>query len=246
MKWLVTSLIQLLFTLFLYAIGILAIGTALYPGLSLCFHVWATTAASSMETRLLALGLALAGAYFITGICLILITGFIRTLFQLKLKEGIYPLSSLEAFKWALTNSLMLLVWNVFGDFILLTPIASIFYRLMGAKLGKNVQINSKFGADLSLLEIGDETVIGGHSTVICHSVERGRLVLKKVKIGKRVTIGLNTVILPGAQIGDGAVIAAGAVLMKDAVVEPRSVFVGVPAINARERHTHELDPKGS
>ena len=99
---------------------------------------------------------------------------------------------------------------------------------------------------NLSLLEIGDEAVIGGHSTVIGHSVERGRLVLKKVKIGKRVTIGLNSVILPGAQIGDGAIIAAGAVLMKDAVVEPRSVFVGVPAINARERHTHESDPKGS
>ena len=246
MKWVVTSVIQLLLTFFLYLIGALAIGTALYPGLSLCFHVWRLTAGSIMEIRLLLLGLTLAGAYFITGICLILITGSIRTLFQLKLKEGIYPLSSPEAFKWALTNSLMLLVWNVFGDFILLTPLASIFYRLMGAHLGKNVQINSKFGADLSLLEIGDESVIGGHSTVICHSVERGRLVLKKVKIGRRVTVGLNTVILPGAQIGDGAIIAAGAVLMKDAVVEPRSVFVGVPAINARERHAHESDPKGS
>ena len=240
MKWFVTSLIQLLFTFFLYTIGILVIGAALYPGLLLCFHVWSVTAVASTESRILSLGLVSAAAYFITGICLILIVGLIRTVLRLNLKEGVYPLTSLAAFKWALTNSLMLLVWNIFGDFILLTPLVTIFYRLMGTKIGKNVQINSKFGADLSLLEIGDEAVIGGHSTVICHSVERGRLVLKKVIIGKRVTIGLNTVILPGAQIGDGAVIAAGAVLMKDAVVEPRSVFVGVPAINAKERHAHE------
>lgn len=246
MKWLVTSLIQLLFTFFLYIIGIVVIGAALYPGLFLVSYFWAAAATTSMEVTLFVLGLAIATAYFATGICLILITGLIRIVFRLNLKEGIYPLASIGAFKWALTNSLMLLVWNIFGDFILLTPLATIFYRLMGAKLGKNVQINSKFGADLSLLEIGDETVIGGHSTVICHSVERGRLVLKKVQIGKRVTIGLNTVILPGAQIGDGAVIAAGAVLMKDTVVEPRSVFVGVPAVNARERHVHESDPKGS
>ncbi|MDD5218247.1 MAG: DapH/DapD/GlmU-related protein [Candidatus Omnitrophica bacterium] len=240
MKWLVTSLVQLLLTFFLYAIGILVIGTALYPGLSLCFFAWSATAAGPAGIRILVLGLALAGAYFVTGICLIAITGSIRILFRLRLNEGIYPLNSPGAFKWALTNSLMILVWNIFGDFILLTPFASIFYRLMGARLGKNVQINSKFGADLSLLEVGDETVIGGHATVICHSVERGRLVLKKVRIGKRVTIGLNSVILPGAQIGDGAVIAAGAVLTKDAKVEPHSVFVGVPAVSAKERHENK------
>ena len=73
---------------------------------------------------------------------------------------------------------------------------------MMGAKLGKNVQINSKYCADFSLLEIDDKAVIGGHATVIGHSFERGRLILKKVRIGKRAIIGLNSVVLPGATIG--------------------------------------------
>lgn len=236
MRWLVASAIQLLFTFFLYAIGVVVIGIAIYPGLSLCHNVWVTMSADPIQLRILIFGLCLALAYFVTGICLILITGFVRVIFRLTLKEGTYPLSSTGAFKWALTNSLMLLVWNIFGDFMLLTPLTNIFYRLMGAKLGKNVQINSKFCADLSLIEIGDETVIGGHATVIAHSVERGRLILKKVKIGRRVTVGLNSVILPGADIGDGAVIAAGAVLGKSTKVEDHDVFYGVPAVSAKER----------
>ena len=49
------------------------------------------------------------------------------------------------------------IVWSIFGDFLLMTPFAALFYRLMGAKLGLNVQINSKYCADLSLLEIGEQ-----------------------------------------------------------------------------------------
>lgn len=241
MNWLIASGIQLSFVLIMYGIGIGVIGLALLPGLLLCLKIWSVTNSYGIEFRFLLLSFGIVTSYFILGICLIFIVGLIRVLFGLGLKEGEYPLQSGGALKWAVTNSLMLVVWNVFGDFILLTPLVNIFYRLMGAKLGKNVQINSKFGADLSLLEIGDQSVIGGHATVIAHSVERGRLILKKVKIGKRVTIGLNSVILPGCQISDGAVIAAGAVLGKNTIVESRTVYVGVPAVPAKQRHVSDV-----
>src|SRR3989338_11155088 len=50
---------------------------------------------------------------------------------------------------------------SIFLDFMLLTPFCALFYKLMGAKLGKNVQINSTRVGDISLLEIGDNSVIG-------------------------------------------------------------------------------------
>ena len=115
-------------------------------------------------------------------------------------------------------------------DFMLLTPFANLFYRMMGAKLGLNVQINSKNVADLSLLEIGNNSVIGGNATVIGHIFERKGLKLKKIKIGSNVVIGLNAVIMPGCEIGDNAVIGAGAVLLKDTKVEPRDIWFGIPA----------------
>lgn len=237
MKALIAALLQLFFTLILYCIGTVIIGLALFPGLLLCYHLWLGTASFAITQRILFLCFGIAAAYFIYGITLIVIVGILRFVLRLNLTEGDYPLFSWRTAQWAFVNSLYLVAAVTFMDFILLTPFASLFYRLMGARLGKNVQINSKYCADLSLLEIGDGAVIGGHATVICHSFERKRFILKKVKIGKNAIIGLNSVLLPGCEIGDGALIAAGAVLSRNTKVEPHDVYFGVPAGSAKERH---------
>jgi acetyltransferase-like isoleucine patch superfamily enzyme len=237
MKDSAVGLFQVLFTLFMYLLAILIIGLAIFPGIALCFYVWKISISYALLFRLLLVCFSLAAAYFIYGFCVILIAGIVRVFFGLTLAEGEYPLASLGSLKWVLTNALVQLVANTFMDFMILTPFITLFFRIMGAKVGKNVQINSKQCADLSLLELEDGAVIGGHATVIGHSFERGRLILKKVKIGKRAVIGLNSVILPGCQVGDGASIAAGAVLQKNTIVEPRNVFFGVPAMSAKERH---------
>ncbi len=78
--------------------------------------------------------------------------------------------------------------------------------------------------------------MIGGHATLVGHSFENGLLILKKVRIGKKAVIDLNAVVLPGAQIGDGATVAAGAVLVKNTVVEPGSLYAGVPAVLSNKK----------
>lgn len=230
-------LFQVLFTLFMYLLAILIIGLSIFPGVALCFYAWKISVSFTLLSRVLLLCMSFAAGYFIYGFCVILMTGIVRVLFGLTLAEGEYPMGSLGSFKWLLTNALVQLVSNTFMDFMILTPFITLFFRLMGAKVGTNVQINSKRCADLSLLELEDGAVIGGHATVIGHSFERGRLILRKVKIGKHAVIGLNSVILPGCQIGDGALIAAGAVLQKNTIVEPRNVYFGVPAMSVKDRH---------
>lgn len=143
---------------------------------------------------------------------------------------------SFEAFKWAFISSLYLMINYTFIDFVLLTPFANLLFRLLGAKLGKNVQFNSKYVYDASLLEIGDNTVVGGGAIIIGHLVERGKLKLKKVKIGKNVTVGSHCTIMPGCEIGDQAIIGASAVLLKDTKVASRDVWFGIPAQSIRHR----------
>jgi acetyltransferase-like isoleucine patch superfamily enzyme len=171
---------------------------------------------------------------------LVLLVGAIRILLRLRLEEGEYKMMSWGAVKWAFANALVLVVSITFMDFILLTPLAPFFFRLMGARVGENVQINSKNCADLSLLEIGDGAVIGGHATVIAHSFERGRLILRRVRIGANVVVGLNSVVLPGSDLGRRSMLAAGTVLSKDACVGEREVYFGVPAQSTRERRERE------
>ena len=130
--------------------------------------------------------------------------------------------------KWMMASALTIAVRFVFMDFMLLTPFCALFYRMMGAKLGTNVQINSDRVGDIPLLEIGDNSVIGGNATLICHLFEKKGLVIKKTKVGKNVIVGLNSIIMPGVEIGDNAVIAAGAIVPKDTKVEANSVYYGI------------------
>ncbi len=217
-------------TLALYAFGIVLIGLALYPPARLCAAAWAATRGLPLSLSLLWLSLAAAAGYFAFGLSLLVLAGAVSIALGLRLKPGVYPLASWGAVRWFVANALVSVVSILFGRFILLTPFASLFYRLMGAKLGGNVQINSDFCADLSLLEIGHGAVIGGHATVIGHVFKRNSLVLKPVKIGNHAVIGLNAIVLPGAVIGDGAIIAAGVTVPMDTHVPPRTVYAGPPA----------------
>ncbi len=221
------TVVRVLLALALYVVGALVLGLALVPAVLLCRSVWYQTAGQAAWQQTVWVCLAAGVGYFVFGFSLMFLSALLRWVFRLDLKEGEHPLASLGMLKWYISNALQFIVWSVFGDFLLMTPFAALFYRLMGAKLGLNVQINSKYCADLSLLEIGDNAVIGGHATVIAHSFEARGLILKKVRIGRHAIIGLNAIVLPGVDIGDRAVIGAGVFVPKDTKIEPASVYLG-------------------
>ncbi|OGW96067.1 MAG: hypothetical protein A2Y04_00695 [Omnitrophica WOR_2 bacterium GWC2_45_7] len=223
----ILTLIQGVVVLFLYFLGALVIGLALTPSILLFIKLLHVTASSNEGIKAVILGLGLAGGFFIFGLSLLVLVGILNIVLNLRLKEGDYGFKDGELFKWYFLNALVQGVKAFFMDFMLLTPFASLFYRMMGAKLGRHVQINSKNVADISLLEIGDNSVIGGNATVIAHIFERKGLKLKKVKIGAHVVVGLNSVIMPGVEIGEGAIVAAGAVVPKDTIIPPRTVYRG-------------------
>lgn len=221
------TVVRVLLALALYIVGAVVLGLALFPPVLLCHAVWQHTTGQAIWQQTLWVCLAAGVGYFVFGFSLMFVTALLRWVFRLDLREGKYSLASLGMLRWYISNALQFIVWSTFGDFLLMTPFAALFYRLMGAKLGLNVQINSKYCADLSLLEIGDDAVIGGHATVIAHSLESRGLILKRVRIGRNAIIGLNAIVLPGADIGDRAVVGAGACVPKDTNVPPGAVYLG-------------------
>lgn len=235
-KSLYATITQLLCTIFLFSVGILVMGVAVLPGVLLIYHLWGSVLFYPLILRFFLISVGLVAAFFIYGFSLILLLGLLRIIFRLDLKEGEYRIASFGIYRWIFINGLYMIASITFMDFIMLSSFSILFFRLMGAKIGRNVQINSKKCFDLSLIEIGDNAVIGGYATIMCHSFERGRLILRKVKIGNNVVLGLNSVVMCGAQIGDGAFITAGAVLGKNKQVPAHSVYAGVPAEALRER----------
>lgn len=221
---------QLAFTLVMYTIGACLIAGALLPVILIIHTVWSMTLSTSFVFQAVVIALALGFGFFVFGFTLVLETVLLRFLLNLKLEEGEYNFFSVAGAKWAFVNAVMLIVNLLFMDFMRLTPFLPAYYRMMGAKIGRGVQINSKGIADVSLIEIGDGSVIGGDAVVIGHLAEHGKLKLKKTVIGKKVTIGLGAVIMPGCSIGDGSLIAARSVLSKNTTVAEKSLYAGTPA----------------
>jgi acetyltransferase-like isoleucine patch superfamily enzyme len=108
-------------------------------------------------------------------------------------------------------------------------------YRLIGMKIGKNVMIN---GTNLDvffpeLIEIGDNTIIGGFSTIITHEfLNDGHWRQGRVKIGNNVMIGALNFVMPGVEIGDNAKIAAYSLVNRN--VKANSFVGGVPVREIR------------
>jgi len=77
-----------------------------------------------------------------------------------------------------------------------------------------------------SVIEIGDHVSVGHNVTI--HGA----------KICDYALVGMGSVVLDGAVVGEGAIIAAGSVVLKNTVVEPHTMWAGIPA-----RFVKKVDP---
>ncbi len=222
--------LQLLSTLLLYVQLALLYGVSATPVLYGLRALWLASPGWSPWLRLGVLATAAFAGLFVFAVILSLVVGLYRIVTFAGTPVGRFPYYSLGGLRWASYNALILAVRFTVMDFLRVTPLLVLFHRLMGMKCGARVQINTKVIGDSNLIEIGDDTVIGGDVTLVCHAAESGELVTAPVKIGSRVTVGLMAVILPGCEIGDGAVIASNAVLPKGTRVPPYTVWGGIPA----------------
>ena len=114
-------------------------------------------------------------------------------------------------------------------------------YRAIGMRIGKDAAIGLMVMPDIFFpekIEIGDNTIIGYNTTILCHEFLVEEYRIGTVKIGSRVMIGANCTILPGVEIGDGAVVSAHSLVNRD--VPAGAVVGGVPARIIRRKTERE------
>ena len=175
------------------------------------------------------LALAFGVAYPIFGFTYLILVVLIRFLVRFRSVEGDYPFISSYAIKWAFVGSLVGLAKLLFLSHIKGMPMLNLFYKAMGAKVGKGVLINSANIYDFDVLTFGDNSFIGGDAVVIGHVGERGMLKIRPVRIGAKCTVGQSSVVFPGAVMGDGSVLGALSLLPKGKELPPNTVWGGNP-----------------
>ncbi len=226
----------------LHLLAVVVLGFSLFPMIFFFYWVWKAMGVYAVWLKILTFSFSVALGYFLFGLTLIFLCVAAKNIFGFKIVSGLYTMYSIEAMRWMGYNSLILIANGAFLDILRISPFQTLFYRLMGAKIGKNVNVNTAGLADLSMLEIGDDSLIGGGVALISHAFDRGLLRLETTHVGNQVSIGLGSVIMPGCRIGDGASIAPCTFLPRGTVVPPRGVWGGNPARDLRaERRTERL-----
>ncbi len=219
---------------FLHLLAILILGLSLFPMIFFFYSVWKAMSIYAPWIKILAFSFSIAAGYFLFGVTLICLCVLVKNSFRFKIHPGLFTIHSTQCLQWMGYNSMILMVNNAFLDVFRLSPFQTLFYRMMGAKVGTGANINTAGLADLALLEIGDNVLIGGGVALICHASERGFIRLAATKIGNNVSIGLGSVIMPDCEIGDGASISPCSLLPKGTRIPPKGVWGGNPVRDLR------------
>ena len=215
--------------------GSLVVGLAATP--SVLLVRWGIRQASAISNEWLAalvIALAIGFGYYLFGMCAMTLVVVLRFVLGLRNREGAAYFYQPAAFRSAINNYLIHIVHFLFLPLVRGTPVLIWFYRGLGAKIGRGVFIMSTRIWDLDMIEIGDNSVIGGNVGMSAHAVEGSKGTMRPIKIGKNVNIGADTLILPGVRIGDNVIVGANSLVPKEAVLEPDSVYGGVPVHKIR------------
>lgn len=214
----------------MYLVGVVCFGLALIPGVSL--FRWGYGQLQSYPTLVqnIGYGFLIAAAYVLFGFSLILIVPALNFISRAYPKPWRGPYYSLQTIRWGIHNAFTYIPRFVFLEYMTPTPFNLLFYRLMGMKIGRNVQINTTHISDPCLIELGDKATIGGSVTLIAHYAQGGFLVIAPVKIGKGATIGLRAIILGDVEIGEKAKILPNSVVLPKTRIPAGETWGGVPA----------------
>lgn len=166
-------------------------------------------------------------------------------------------------------SAINFIIGNVIINKIPIRSFRKLYYRLMGASIGKNSVIYRRVETlEPKKLQIGNNSSVGWFSLLDCrggikigdnvtvasycklvtgsHNINDPKFTASflPIEIGDYAWIGTGAIILQNVKIGKGAVVCAGAVVTKD--VPDFTVAGGVPAryIKKRNKEVNYIAPK--
>lgn len=145
-----------------------------------------------------------------------------------RVKPGQYPLWSWFYFRWWLVNRLQKNVFSAKG--LIGSPLINCYYRLLGAKIGKNCFIGSINIANHDLITIGDNTSIGYDARLLGYVVEDGWLKIGPINLGANCFVGARSVVNMGCKMEDNASLGDMSMLPSQTTIPAGQFSSGSPA----------------
>jgi non-ribosomal peptide synthetase-like protein len=143
-------------------------------------------------------------------------------------KPGDYPLWGAYYFRWWLVRRVLDVIPT---QYLAGTPGMRIYYRLLGADIGRGAFLNLAQIDAADLVSIGAGAVISEGALLATTAVERGLLRIGRVDIGARAVLGSATVVGRDARVGEGAVLEDLTAVAPGAQIPAHEVWNGSPAV---------------
>ncbi len=118
------------------------------------------------------------------------------------------------------------------------TPFLGGYYRLLGARIGRDVLLASSLLHLPELITIGSGTRINSGTHIFARAVNDRVLELRPVEIGRDCHIGANSVLMPGARMEDSAALGDQSLLTGGERIPAGRRWTGSPARPAGRRET--------
>ncbi len=225
-----------------YSIGMILVyifygavfGISLVPSMFLVYKIFSLLD-FSLWWSFLIFGITIGASLYLFFIVALIVFGIFEKLLVLGFKPGKYSTSSFLFLRWLIYSGLHILLINTVLPFMAGSSFAKIFYRILGAKIGKNTFINTRGLHDAYLLEIGENVVIGNETDISCHIFEGNHLILGKIKIGDNTLIGTHCYIMPDVTIGSKCNIGLYSYVRKKRNIEDGTMLMAIPGLNARK-----------
>ena len=142
-------------------------------------------------------------------------------------RPGSYPLWGTFYFRWWFTTTIEAAVPV---GYLTGTPLLNIYLRLMGAKIGPNVHLDSDSFASYDLTTIGEDSSINADSNLLGYTIEDGQLKIGRITIGKRCFVGARSAVCEDTVMEDNSALEDLSLLPCGSVVPSGETWLGSPA----------------
>jgi len=172
---------------------------------------------------------------FVVGILFVLILALIIVVLKWillgNIKEGNYKVNSFFYHKKWFFDQLMKLSLQVLGT-LYTTLYLQIWFRMLGVKMGKRVEISTVEFISPDLLVTGDECFLADSVSIGACIVRNGYIHIAKTYIGNRTFVGNSAVISPDTRLGNDVLVGVLSKLSeKDLPVKDGTSWFGSPAV---------------
>jgi hypothetical protein len=222
------------FTTLVYALSGAVVGMSAFPSALIVAWAVRTLLARPAAGRIVLFCLVAGGALYFFFFCGLVLTGLLMRALSAGVRPGRHRLFSSAGAAWMAMNGVQAVAARLFLPAVPGGYFPTMYFRLAGCRVGRDVWIVGATILDPHLVSIGDGTVIGGDVVISPHIAGGTDVFFGPITIGSDCRVGAHSVICAGATVGNGASVGIRVFLRKGTKVPPGAHVAALGGMSPR------------